>query len=240
MLHGTSPPGVAGSELTRLLALVGNRPADDVPDGLPQAPRPAFADRLGHWLGWTGAISLSAALDAAPAAPTAPAAPAAPVAARPGPMGAEEADFQRVRAGRVAAIAAGPSEPASSPTDFGPYRRHCHAQQQAMQQAVGALRQRLRVALSQRSGSGAQLAALDAVLDPALAAHERQLLGLVPLRLQAHFDHLQQADDAHPGWRREFEQDLARVLTAELDHRLLPARGLLDALLGAHRHPTSA
>ncbi len=220
MQHGTSTPGAAGSELTRLLTLVGTLR----PDGPADLQQPAFADRLGHWLGWTGAISLSAALDAAPTGPT------AAVAARPGPPGAEEADFQRVRAGRVAAIAAGPSEPASSPTDFGPYRRHCHAQQQAMQQAVGALRQRLRVALSQRSGSGAQLAALDAVLDPALAAHERQLLGLVPLRLQAHFEQLQAAADTHPGWRRDFEQDLARVLTAELHHRLLPARGLLDAL----------
>lgn len=199
MQHGTSTPGVAGSELTRLLDRLAGRSADR-PDPRPDAPRPAFADRLGQWLGWTGAISLSAALDAAGPAP---------VVARPGPPGAEEADFQRVRADRMAALAAGPSEPASSPTDFGPYRRHCQAQQLAQQQAV---------------------AALDAVLDPALAAHERQLLGLVPLRLQAHFEQLQATADAHPGWRHDFEQDLARVLTAELDHRLLPARGLLDAL----------
>jgi Protein of unknown function (DUF3348) len=222
MLHGTSSPGVAGSELTRLLALMGTRPADDRP-----APRPAFADRLGHWLGWTGAIALSAALDAAPAAPA---------AAGPGPTGDEEADFQRVRAERVAALAAGPSEPASSPADFGPYRRHCLAQQQAMQQAVGSLRQRLRAALARHSAQGAQLAALDALLDPALAAPERTLLGLVPLRLQTHFEQLQATADLHPGWRRDFEQDLARVLTAELDHRLLPARGLLDAL----RQPITA
>lgn len=220
MQHGTSTPGVAGSELTRLLDRLAGRSADR-PDPRPDAPRPAFADRLGQWLGWTGAISLSAALDAAGPAP---------VAARPGPPGAEEADFQRVRADRMAALAAGPSEPASSPTDFGPYRRHCQAQQQAQQQAVAALRQRLRAALAQRSAAGARLAALDAVLDPALAAHERQLLGLVPLRLQAHFEQLQATADAHPGWRHDFEQDLARVLTAELDHRLLPARGLLDAL----------
>ncbi|MEN9627572.1 MAG: hypothetical protein RJA10_799, partial [Pseudomonadota bacterium] len=138
MQHGTSTPGMAGSELTRLLAHLAERPGDDRRGPGPDASRPAFADRLGHWLGWTGAISLSAALDAATAATPAPA------RGQPGRPGTEEADFQRVRADQVAALAAGPSEPVSSPTDFGPYRRHCQARQQAQQQAVGALRQRLR------------------------------------------------------------------------------------------------
>lgn len=224
MLHGTSAPGGAGSELTRLLARLSDEPPAG-PAGAAQAARPAFADRLGHWLGWTGAISLSAVLDAAPAAP-APGRRSAP--------GNEEADFQRVRADLSASLAAGPAEPASSPTDFGPYRRHCLAQQQAMQQAVGALRQRLRAALARQSAPGARLAAIDAVMEPALAAHERSLLGLVPLRLQAHFErlhrHAESSHDDPAAVTRAFEQDLQRVLAAELAHRLLPAQGLLDAL----------
>ena len=218
MLHGTPSPGVVGSELTRLLARMG----DAQPDAPPPALRPVFAERLGDWLGWSGAISLSAALDARPPAPG------------PGPNGREEADFQRVRADLAAAIAAGPGEPASSPTDFSPHRRHCIALQQAMQQAVAALRQRLRDALARCSPDGARLAAIDAVLDQALAVHERSLLGLVPLRLQAHFERLQRDAGDDLGWPRVFAADRDRVLTAELAHRLLPARGLLDTLHTAH------
>jgi hypothetical protein len=217
MLHGSPSPGVAGSELTRLLARLGDAP--------PTETRPAFTERLGHWLSWTGAVSLSTALNAGPSEP----APARSL----GP-GNEEADFQRVRAALQASIAAGPRDHASSPTDFGPHRRHCLAQQQAMQEAVGALRQRLRDALSRRSPALARLAAIDEVMARSLAAHERSLLGLVPLRLQAHFERMQRSagDDTH--WPRAFIDDMTHVLQAELAHRLLPAQGLLDTLRTDH------
>ncbi|MCW5667780.1 MAG: DUF3348 family protein [Piscinibacter sp.] len=211
MQHGLPDPGVAGSELTRFLARLAEAPA--------ASARPAFSERLGQWLSWTGAISLSAALNAGAASPT-------PRATRP--LGHEEADFQRVRAALQASIDAGPDEPASSPTDFGPHRRHCAARQHAMQEAVGALRQRLREALAQRSAAGARLAAIDAVLDGALAAQERSLLGLVPLRLQAHFERLQRGADPH--WADRFRADRDHLLRAELAHRLLPVQGLLDTL----------
>jgi hypothetical protein len=216
MLHGSPTPGITGSELTRLLArLAGAPPADT---------RPSFAERLGHWLKWTDAVLLSEALNARPAA-------SAPGCAS-GLCG-DEADFQRVRAALEASIAAGPREPASSPTDFGPHRRHCNAQQQVMQEAVGALRQRLRDALSRRSPGMARLAAIDAVMDQTLAAHERSLLGLVPLRLQAHFERMQRAAADDTRWPEAFRADMDSVLRAELAHRLLPARGLLDTL-GTH------
>ncbi|MDO9316478.1 MAG: DUF3348 family protein [Burkholderiaceae bacterium] len=217
MLHRSPSLGVAGSELTRLLARFAGTPLVDT--------RPAFAERLCHWLKWTDAASLSAALSASPAA-------SAPGRARG--ADAEDADFRCVRTTLEASIAAGPREPASNPTDFGPHRRHCISQQQAMQEAVGALRQRLRDALSRRSPQGARLAAIDAVMDKALTTHERNLLGLVPLRLQTHFDQLQRTagDDAH--WPKTFLQDMNRVLRAELAHRLLPAQGLLDTL---RKHP---
>ncbi len=213
MLHGSSSPGVAGSELTRLLA----RLADT-----PMAPqRPAFAERLGQWLGWPGAVALSAALNAGPALNG---------AGRLRRCGDEEAEFQRVRVSLQASIAAGPREPASSPTDFGPHRRHCIAQQQAMHDAVAALRRQLRQALAQQSAQGARLAAIDAVLEQALAPQEQALLGLVLLRLQAHFEQLQQRAKAEPPWHETFRGDRDRVLQAELAHRLLPAQGLLHAL----------
>ena len=220
MLHGSPSPGIAGSELTRLLALLADAP--------PAHAGLVFAERLGHWLSWTDAISLSAALNAGPSEP-------APGRSRG--LGGEEADFQRVRAALEASIAAGSREPASSPTDFGPHRRHCIARQQAMQEALGALRQRLRDALSRRSPALARLAAIDAVMDQTLAAHERRLLGLVPLRLQAHFERLQRAAGDDTRWPEAFHADMDRVLRAELAHRLLPAQGLLDTLR-THRQPT--
>jgi hypothetical protein len=77
---------------------------------------------------------------------------------------------------------------------------------------------------------GARLAGIDAVLDQALATQERSLLGLVPLRLQAHFERLQRdASAAGRPWHA-FRDDRDRVLQAELAHRLLPAQGLLDTL----------
>lgn len=214
MLHGPAHPGVAGSELTRLLARLADAPPAD--------SRPAFAERLGHWLSWTGALSLAAALKTSPAVD-------GPVPG--GPATREEADVLRVCAGLDAAIAAGPRPDEWSPTDFGPYRRHCLARQSAMQEALAALRQRLRDALTARGAAGARLAALDAVLDRALAEQERGLLGLVPLRLQQHFDRLRHAaGPADTAWLPVFHDDLARVLRAELAHRLLPVRGLLDTL----------
>ena len=218
MLHGSPHPGVAGSELTRLLARFAGAPPTHT--GL------AFAERLGHWLSWSDAISLSAALNAGPFE-----------SGRSCGLGGEAADFQRVRAALEASIAAGTRESASSPTDFGPHRRHCIALQQAMHDAVGALRQRLREALSRHSPALARLAAIDAVMDRTFAARERSLLGLVPLRLQTHFERLQRAGGDDTGWLKTFRNDMDLVLRAELAHRLLTARGLLDTL-HTHRQPT--
>lgn len=237
MLHGSHHPGVAGSELTRLLSRLADAP--------PAGARSVFAERLGHWLGWTDAIALSTALNAGAGVSVIGGASANGTRANPGPVdaasarstgaGNHEADFQRVRAALQASIAAGPAEPVSSPTDFSPYRRHCANRQQAMQEAVGALRQRLRAALARHSPALARLADLDAAMDQALAAHERRLLGLVPARLQTHFERLQRAaGDGDTAWAAAFRDDMDHVLQAELAHRLLPAQGLLDTLRTEH------
>ena len=216
MLHGPSHPGVAGSELTRLLAALADHP--------PATVSPAFAERLGQWLGWIGAISLSSALNVPEPMP------AAGAGARDGVRAAHGADVDRVRVGLAAKIAAGPDEGDPSPTDFRPYQHHCLALQQAMQEAIAALRQRLRGALlARRCSALARLAAIDAVMDQTLAPQERSLLGLVPLRLQAHFDRLRRsATDG--AWIHNFHDDMACLLQAELAHRLLPVSGLLEAL----------
>lgn len=212
MLHGSPQQGVGGSELTRILS----RLADAQPD----LGRMKSVQRLAHWLGWTGAIALSGALEHRGATSG---------QVRPD-IEAEEAEFARVQAVLARAIDAGPQEPASMPNDFTPIRRHCLAQQHAMQVAIGALRARLRRALARRSASGNRLASIDEVLDRALAPKERQLLGVVILRLQTHFERLQRAGVDEARWRHAFRVDMDRVLHAELTHRLLPAHGLLETL----------
>ena len=222
MLHGSPHPGLAGSELTRLLTRFAG-------DSSSTRTGAAFAERLGHWLSWRDAISLSSALEAPPRAE-----PGAPVRRS---RGAAEADVDRVRAVLEARVAAGPHPDGSDPTDFAPHRRHCLAVQQAMHDAVGALRQRLRDALSRQSPALARLAAIDAAMDQAMAARERGLLGLVPVRLQTHFERLQRTGGDGTGWLDGFRADRDLVLRAELQHRLTTCQGLLDALR-THRSPT--
>jgi hypothetical protein len=204
---------MAGSELIRLLARLSD--SDPIPAS------PASLERLGHWIGWTGAIAISAALGAPAVARRAP-----DLDANCG----EAADVQQVREALQAAIMAGPQTDGSSPTDFSPYRHHCQLQQQAMRDQVGALRQRLRDALMRLSPELARLAIIDAAMDQALAARERSLLTLVPLRLQAHFERLQRAGPVEASGLQVFRQDLQQTLRAELSHHLLPVQGLLETL----------
>lgn len=210
MLHGMTNPGVAGSELSRLLARLADGAAADA--------RPVLAQRLADWLGWTGALALSSALTPG-AAPT-PAAARDDAAAQRHQHGAR--DLERVRASLLATIDAGTTDPPESPTDLAPLRRHAVACQAAMQEATAALRTRLRRSLAQAGAAGQRLAAIDEALERAVAPQERALLGLLPARLMQHLaDH--PAIDLH---RRTVDH----WLRAELDHRLLPCMGLLAAI----------
>lgn len=209
----------------------------DVPDS-----RHAFADRLSQWIGWADAISLSAALEGGPAAP-----PARPGGA-PASASAEERECARARAALVKAIA----DDGGGAADFPAQRRRYLATQQAMEAGIAPLRVRLRAALAARSPAMARLAAVDAVMERSLAAPERGLLATVPALLETHFERLRQAEqagqtdaalatrgdtpdrpggDATPGaWLNAFRDDMQAVLLAELDLRLQPVEGLLEAL----------
>jgi hypothetical protein len=222
-----------GSALTRLLA----RLADiDVPES-----RRAFADRLSHWLGWTDAISLSGVLNGSPAV-----VPAGLSAARGTSEQDECARLRGVLAKAIAddsaLLAAEKEQPGNpgKPADFSPYRRRYVARQQTMEMAIGSLRERLRASLAARSPAMAQLAAVDAVMEQALSAQEYRLLATVPGLLEKHFRRLRQAQQALPdepeggapqvAWQDVFRKDMQAVLLAELDIRLEPVEGLLEAL----------
>ena len=91
-----------------------------------------------------------------------------------------------------------------------------------------------------------QLAALDAALDKALCERESKLLSTVPLLLRKRFEHLLKAhqqtllDTGHAdkpdtwmkqgAWLARFCHELQTVLLAELDVRLQPTVGLIEAL----------
>jgi hypothetical protein len=208
----TGRKGVSGSALIRLLAQLTDT---DVPES-----KQGFADRLSEWLRWTDAISLAAALQSGPAA--------GPSGAAASGSDAEERECARVRAALANAISADSTIGA----DFAAYRRRYHARQQAMEAAVEPLRARLRAKLAARSPDMARLAAMDAVMEQALAAHEHRVLSAVPALLERHFERLRRADgEVQPeGWLDVFGKNMQGVLLAELDIRFQPVEGLLEAL----------
>lgn len=130
--------------------------------------------------------------------------------------------------------------------DFAPYHRYYLAHQRDMSSSIGPLRANVRAALSRQSPALKRLAALDAVLDQTLTARERNLLATVPARLARRFEHLftahqaalneaQAADDParwmQPGgWLAIFCGEMQAVLLAELELRLQPIAGLIEAL----------
>jgi len=204
--------------LVRLLAGWSPQPATAGQQGQPGQ----LAERLGQWLDWTDAIALSAVLNQPPPA-TAPAPADAAVLA-----GA----LARLQAAQARAITTDPVHlPAAgdAPADAAPYRRACQARQRAMGTAIAALRARLRAALAATSPALARLAALDATLEAALGEHERHLLGGVVAQIEQRFQRCRQA--GAPGWLAQFHRDMQAALLAELDLRLQPVQGLLDALV---------
>jgi hypothetical protein len=131
-------------------------------------------------------------------------------------------------------------------TAYEPYRRFYVAHQGAMELRVRPLRTRVRQALSRASTALKQLAALDEALDKILCVRERQLLSTVPLLLEKRFEQLLKAHPQPPvgtpqadarALRRQpgegladFCKELQGVLLAELELRLQPTAGLIEAL----------
>ena len=236
------------SRLLRLLAELAV-----VDDG---EPKQNFAERLGHWLNFADAITLHAAQGAASpsAAPTA----ARPVNAAE--LEAEFSRVRTALANSItASCSADGGEtriklPAPKPgadiaaidlaVAYEPYRRFYQAHQGELEASVRPLRGKARQALARSGSQLGQLASLDAALDQVLGARERQLLATVPLLLEKRFAQLanahrqrlaEQPDDPAwsmqpAGWLADFGNELKMVLLAELDLRLQPTLGLIEAL----------
>lgn len=238
-----------GSGLARVLT---DLAVADVPES-----KQCLAGRLGQWLDLTDALSLFSALNADTGAARNTAQPA------PSPESAAVREaFERVRSALLASVnAAGASGsakariewpaptvpvPEDSAAGFAPYRRYYLAHQRDMNAGIGPLRATVRAALSRQSPALKRLAVLDAVLEKAFAARERELLATVPELLARRFDDLHKAhraavskapteDDAGASvpsgeWLAMFCAEMRAVLTAELDFRLQPIAGMIAAL----------
>lgn len=135
-----------------------------------------------------------------------------------------------------------PLEPA---TAYPPYRRFYESHQRDMELTIQPLRVNLREAVAKASPRLRKLAELDATLEKILRERESKLLAKVPQLLRKHFERLfkehqqklaeaQLADNpaAWPktgGWLARFYNDMQLLLLAELELRLQPAMGLIEA-----------
>lgn len=143
-------------------------------------------------------------------------------------------------AGNAAALAASDNSP-----DYAPYRRRHLEHQRRMESRIGALRGQVREALTAATPRLAQLAALDAAMAQAFAEREQRLLATLPALLERRFEHLRDAhrgalqgevpaDDPAAGrrpggWPDAFERAWQQVLLAELELRLQPVAGMIEA-----------
>ena len=190
----------------------------------------AFAERLGLWLNFADAITLHAAHGSASAAADRAASTA---------LADEFATARTAWACSIAAscsaqadqwaVAAADSDGAAI---YAPYRRYYSAQQGEMEVAIRPWRNKARQALAQAGGKLGQLAALDGALDKILGARERQLLATVPALLEKRFTLLASAHRQRltAAGLADFGKELEMVLLAELDLRLQPTVGLIEAL----------
>lgn len=236
--------GLNGSALVELLAqlALADRPA----------AAPSFVEGIARWLGWKEAIALSTVLQAPPQGGRHSASPGPASAVDSAALAGLEAEFSRVHTALTLAIDRALEEASASATatasadespvvsarknahDFLPWRRCCFGLQQAMEAAVSALRAQARAVLQRSAATHpelATLAALDTTLAAVLAPRELAQLALMPVLLERHFMRPEARQNGAPG---AFKDDMRRLLCAELELRLQPALGLLDALRATH------
>jgi hypothetical protein len=213
-----------------------------VPEGA-DAPRQDVAERLGQWLNVADAIALHALHQALPAVRVRPRAQGVALQA-PAEL---QAELQRVRQALERAITRHDAD--LTEHEFAPVHQHVLDLQRHMDMRIDALRDHVRQTLSMASPPLAQLAALDASLHQLLSGREQHLLSTVPSFLKARFARVRKAADtaadpsqteteatattAATATATTLTADLHALLRAELDLRLQPVHGMIEAYLQA-------
>jgi hypothetical protein len=219
-------------------------------------PENAFAEKLGQWIHFTDAITLSAVHgDGMASSPRRQ--PQARSVARP----TLDIELERIQAFLIHSItkscSPGPGKthitlptpklelPIDLSAAYVPYRRFYEAHQRDMESSIQPLRVNVREVLAQASPSLGKLAELDAALEKILRDREGKLLSKMPVLLKKRFEYLfkahqqmladtQQADDPANwtqagGWLTRFCNDMQMLLLAEVELRLQPTVGLIEA-----------
>ncbi|MBQ0933863.1 DUF3348 family protein [Ideonella paludis] len=209
----------------------------------PGVPAPAPADpgvaqRMAQWLNVADAITLHAAQQSVAQTPTLPKAQQGKVAA---------ADLQQaLERTRHTLRASITRREKTLDTEYPLYHQRYQDEQRRMEMSVQALREHVRQGLlAQSSPRLAQLVAMDTLLGQMLAAREQRLLAGVPSFLKTRYQQLrtqhqpaaadgpaQALVPVHPqaAWLAQFVNEFEQTLLAELDLRLQPILGLLEAL----------
>lgn len=225
-------------------------------DDCRRAPPQDVAEQLSQWLDAMDSIRLSRALHAVGALPSegaqlgpaldAQAMDAVFQGAKAEVMGLITAAIATAKPmrGRADHVSGNHPEPQLSTDPAALVQRYVGLQKQ-MDAKLAALRLHMRQWLSRGPVALRQLAALDAVMEQMLSAREQRLWASLPGHLerrlaqlhQLHQQALQasgQADEPQRwrqpgGWLWLFEQDLQALLLAEMQVRLQPITGLLEA-----------
>lgn len=135
-------------------------------------------------------------------------------------------------------------QPIDPKTAFDPFRRYSVGHQRQMDNILRSLRTQLRGMLDKGPTAQRQLSALDTLFENVLSARETRLLGHIPTEfekrfaktLKQHMKELREAADAdEPAprtspWLEPLRDDMRNALLAELDLRLQPLLGLIEAL----------
>lgn len=185
-----------------------------------------FVERLSLWVNAFDAIGLQAAHQSIKAIRT-PAPRKARDARAATPQSLEEA-LHQVRTVLAGTIAQDALQVGEGDAPYTPYRQRHLELQRRMEQMIGPLRGHVREVLSCASARLRQLAALDAVLEQMIAPREQLLMARTVFHLERRFGQLRLAGDGD--WLHAFGCDWRRALLAELDLRLEPVTGLVEAM----------
>ncbi|MEJ6005599.1 DUF3348 family protein [Paucibacter sp. AS339] len=212
-------PSAPPESLSRLLRQWGIAPA---------SPPPA-AERLGSWFGWADAIEIAQVL-------TTPPGRAASKAARNEAMAWANAELGRLQAEltssfnhtELAAEAALLADDARLTELLAPYLQHFALQQRVIASRTATFRALLRARLTRASDELARLAQLDEYIERAMAPPQLHALAGLSALLETRAQKYCATDPLR--WRPRLCSDLQRLLRAELDQKLQPVLGLIEAL----------
>lgn len=216
-------------------------------------PGNAFAEKLGQWLNLVDAINLHAVLASGTKPPLAQSGSIEKMnlndefaRLRASLVKLDIPDEAANRSVKRSDVPRTHSDlPLAVEATYEPYRRSYLAQQRSMDAKIRSFRLQVREVLAKTSPTLAKLAALDAVFEQSLNERERQLLSTLPSLLAKRFEQLRQTDPHSLAgtqepvspvspvkssvWLTRFCQELQAVLQAELDTRLEPTLGLIEA-----------